>query len=253
MKSDLLSGKVAIVTGGARDIGRAISLKLAEAGASVAVNYNRSEKQAEEVIKLINDMGGKAIAIKADVTKSQEVKILVEKVVAEFGPAIHILVNNAGGLVGRKRLEEMDEEFWHEVINLNLHSVFLVTRATLPYMPEGSSIINIASLAARDGGGFGAIAYATAKGGVLSFTRGLAKELGRRRIRVNSISPGLIGTTFHDTFTAPEVRQRVVQNTPLGREGTPEDVANVVLFLASDESCFITGADIAVNGGLYFI
>jgi 3-oxoacyl-[acyl-carrier protein] reductase len=248
-----LNGKVALVTGGARDIGRAISLKLAELGAVVIVNYNSSEKEACQTVEEIRGKGGKAIAVKANVTKTPEIINMIEEARKQFGEHIHILVNNAGGLVGRKKIEEMEEEFWDNVITLNLKSVFLVTKYVLPYMPEGGAIINIASLAARDGGGMGASAYAASKGGVLAFTRAMAKELAPRKIRVNAICPGLISTRFHDVFTKPEVREKIVANTPLKREGKPEEVANVVAFLASDEASFITGASIEVNGGLYFV
>jgi 3-oxoacyl-[acyl-carrier protein] reductase len=247
-----LKGKTALVTGGARDIGRAVALKLAEAGAAVAVNYFASREQAESVVAEIKAKGSKAIAIKADVAKADEVKRLIDETRAAFG-TIHVLVNNAGGLVARKKMEEMDEAFWDQVMALNLKSVFLVTQAALPHMADGGAIVNLASLAARDGGGGGAIAYSTAKGGVLTMTRGLSKELAARKIRVNCVSPGLIGTTFHDTFTSPEIRKAVASRTSVGREGTPEDVANAIVFLASDASAYLNGESIEINGGLYFI
>ncbi|RMD95737.1 MAG: 3-oxoacyl-ACP reductase FabG [Calditrichaeota bacterium] len=248
-----LQNKVAIVTGGGRDIGRAVSLKLAQEGAAVAVNYRSSETAAQQVVQEIEGLGGKAMAVRADVTRMAEIERMVQETQSAFGDSIHVLVNNAGGLVARKRMHEMDEAFWDTVLGLNLKSMFLVTKAVLPHMPDGSAIVNMGSLAARDGGGGGAIAYATSKGGVLTFTRGLAKELRDRKIRVNCVSPGLIGTTFHDTFTPDEVRAKVAQMTLCGREGTPEDVAKVVWFLASDASSYINGESIEVNGGLYFI
>jgi 3-oxoacyl-[acyl-carrier protein] reductase len=251
MTIDLIE-QTAVVTGGARDIGRAISLKLAEAGARVVVNYHASRDQAETVVDDIKRRGGEAIAVQADVSTSAGAQSVVEQAVDAFG-AIHVLVNNAGGMVARKKMDEMDEAFWDQVMALNLKSVFLVTQAALPHMMEGSAIVNLASLAARDGGGGGAIAYSAAKGAVLTMTRGLAKELAPRKIRVNCVSPGLIGTAFHDTFTKPEVRQMVVSRTTIGREGTPEDVANAVLFLASDASAYLNGESIEINGGLYFI
>ena len=247
-----LSDKVALVTGGARDIGRATVLALATSGAAVVVNYRSSEERAHALVDEVVGGGGRAVAVRADVTRAQEVERLVAETRRAFGDRIDILVNNAGGLVARKRLEEMDEAFWNTVLALNLTSVFLVTRATLPYIPEGGAIVNLSSLAARDGGGGGAIAYATAKGAVLTLTRGLSKELAPRKIRVNAVSPGLINTTFHDTFTTPEVRKVVVSRTSVGREGAAEDVANTILFLASDASSYIDGESIEVNGGLYF-
>jgi 3-oxoacyl-[acyl-carrier protein] reductase len=252
MQADL-KGKVALVTGGARDIGRAIVLKLADSGASVAVNYFGSEDAARGLVTEIESRGGRAIAIRADVSKGPDVERMVGEVHTAFGERIDILVNNAGGLLARKKMEDMDGDFWDAVLALNLKSVFLVTKAALPSMQEGATIVNLASLAARDGGGGGAIAYSAAKGGVLTMTRGLAKELAPRKIRVNCVSPGLINTTFHDTFTAPEVRKTVASRTTLGREGTPEDVANAVVFLASDTSAYINGESIEINGGLYFV
>ncbi|MCX6142438.1 MAG: SDR family oxidoreductase [Ignavibacteriales bacterium] len=248
-----LSQKVALVTGGARDIGRAVSLKLAAESASVLVNYFDNANDASETVRMIMDVGGKAVAVQADATKAGEVHKLVMKCREAFGQEIHILVNVAGGLMGRKKMDEMDEGFWDSVMNVNLKSTFLVTKAVLPYMPDGATIVNFSSQAARDGGGFGAIAYATAKGGVLTFTRGLAKELGPRKIRVNCISPGMINTTFHNTFTKPEVRQKVAAMTPLGREGEAAEVAELVLFLASGRSAFINGESVEINGGTYFV
>jgi 3-oxoacyl-[acyl-carrier protein] reductase len=247
-----LKGKVALVTGGGRDIGRAISLALAEAGASVAINYHSSSAAAQKVVDEIKAKGGKAIAIGADVSKAEEAERLVAETCAAFGDRIDVLVNNAGGLIARKKLEEMDAAFWDQVLGLNLRSVFLVTKAASPHLAEGGAIVNLSSLAARDGGGGGALAYSAAKGAVLTLTRGLSKELGARRIRVNCVSPGMIDTTFHDTFTSPEVRKAVAGRTSVGREGTPEDVANAVLFLASDASAYITGESIEINGGIYF-
>ena len=248
-----LKGKVALVTGGARDIGRAVSLALAESGASVAINYYASADRATSVVKEIESRGGAAIAVRADVTSSTEVNSMIDTIARELGSRIDILVNNAGGLLARKKLDEMDEKFWDEVITLNLKSVFLVTKAVVPRMSDGGAIVNLSSLAARDGGGGGALAYSAAKGAVLTLTRGLSKELAPKKIRVNCVSPGMIDTTFHDTFTAPEVRKAVAGRTSIGREGTSADVANSVLFLASDASAYITGESIEINGGIYFV
>jgi 3-oxoacyl-[acyl-carrier protein] reductase len=248
-----LQGRVAIVTGGARDIGRAVSLKLAESGASIVVNYYTSADRAEAVVGEVESRGGRAIAVQADVSRPTDVRRLIDQTRTAFGERIHILINNAGGLIARKKLDEMDESFWDTVMGLNLKSVFLVTQAALPYLAEGGAVVNLSSLAARDGGGGGALAYSAAKGGVLTLTRGLSKELASRKIRVNCVSPGLIATTFHDTFTKPEVRQAVAARTSIGREGTPEDVANAIVFLASDGAAYITGESIEINGGLYFI
>ncbi|MCF8261177.1 MAG: SDR family oxidoreductase [Melioribacteraceae bacterium] len=247
------TNKVAIVTGGARDIGRYCSLKLAEGGASVCINYYDNKEQAEETIKMIEDMGKKAIVVQGDMTKADDVKKVVDECRSAFGEEIHYLINVAGGLVARKTMSEMDEDFWNFVLDLNLGSVFKVTKAVLPFMPAGGAIVNFASQAARDGGGPGASAYATSKGGVLTFTRGLAKELGPKNIRVNCVSPGMINTTFHDTFTKPEVRAKVAGGTPLRREGEAPEVADLAVYLLSDSASFITGASMEINGGTYFI
>ena len=247
-----LKGKIAIVTGGARDIGQQVSIKLAEAGASVCINYNSNKAQADETIKMIADAGGTAIAIQGDMTKAADVKKVVDACVSKFGKVIHVLVNVAGGLMGRKVLADLDEEFFDAVIAVNLKSAYLAAREVAPYMTEGGAIVNFSSQAARDGGGFGGVAYAASKGGILSLTRGLAKELGPKGIRVNCVSPGMINTTFHNTFTKPEVRKNVAAATPLRREGEAKEVGDLVLYLASDASSFINGESIEINGGSYF-
>lgn len=247
-----LKNKVAIVTGGSRDIGRAVSVKLAGEGAKVVINYFGSEANAQETLKQVTGAGGEGIIVKADVTKAPEVNRLVQEAVKAFGSTIHILVNVAGGMVARKTTAEMDETFWDKVMDLNLKSVFLAVKETLPYMPSGGSIINLASLAGRDGGGPGAGAYAASKGAVMTYTRSLAKELGPQDICVNAVAPGMIATTFHDTFSKPEVRANVARATALKREGAAEEVADLVSYLASEEARYITGATIDINGGLNF-
>jgi 3-oxoacyl-[acyl-carrier protein] reductase len=248
-----LTNKVAIVTGGSRDIGRQVSEKLAGAGAKVCINFLNDESKANEAVAAIKANGGEAIAVKGDMTRSADIDNLVKTCKEAFGERIDILVNVTGGLVARKLLPEMDEEFWDAVMDVNVKSAFMATRAVVPNMTEGGAIINFSSQAARDGGGFGAIAYASAKGAVLTMTRGLAKELGPKGIRVNCISPGMINTTFHNTFTKDEVRKNVAASTPLRREGEAKEVGDLALYLASDASSFITGASIEINGGTYFI
>lgn len=248
-----LKNKVALVTGGGRDIGGEISKKLASFGAKVCYNYFDNDEKGDLTLKTIKDNGGEAIMIKGDLTKQKDIDNLVQSCVNAYGKKIDFLVNVTGGLVGRKTMEEMDEQFWDFLMTLNLKSVFLVTKTVLPYMCSGGAIVNFSSQAARDGGGPGALAYATAKGGVLTFTRGLAKELGPKGIRVNAVSPGMINTTFHDTFTKPEVREKVAGSTPLRREGQAKEVADLVIYLCSNESSFITGASVEINGGTYFI
>ena len=247
-----LKNKVAIVSGGSRDIGRAISVQLAQEGAKVVVNYLGNKANAEETLALIHAAGGEGIIVQADMTKKSEVENLVNTTKATYGNEIHILANVAGGLVARKSTAEMDEDFWDLVMNINLKSVFLAVQAVTPFMPSGSSIINFSSLAGRDGGGPGASAYATSKGAVMTYTRALAKEFGVKGIRVNAVAPGMIATAFHDTFTKPEVRTNVANATSLKREGNANEVADLVIYLASDQSSYITGANFDINGGLSF-
>ena len=244
--------KVAVVTGGVRDIGRAISLKLAAEGAKVVVNYHGSHDLAQQTLNDIESAGGQAILYKGDMTSPADVEGLIAKTIEAFGSNIDILVNVAGGLVARKTIEEMDLEFFNYVMQLNMSSTFLVTKAVVPYMSEGASIINFASQAGRDGGGPGASAYATSKGAVMTFTRSMAKELGPKGIRVNSLCCGMISTTFHDTFSKPEGRKATAGNTPLRREGAPNEVADTVSFLASSDAAFVSGINMDVNGGLVF-
>jgi len=247
-----LKNKVAIVTGGARDIGRAVSVKLAKDGAKVVINYFDNPDDAEETLKMIKEFGGEAAIVQGDMTKAEDIANLVSFSQKNYGDKIDILVNVAGGLVARKTLEEMDEKFWDFLMILNLKTVFMVTKAVVPHMQSGSSIINFASQAGKDGGGPGASAYATAKGAVMTFTRAMAKELGAKNIRVNALCPGMIATTFHDTFTKDEVRTKVAASTPLKREGQAVEVADLVSYLGSDEASFITGTNIDINGGLLF-
>ncbi|MEM6795239.1 MAG: 3-oxoacyl-ACP reductase family protein [Acidobacteriota bacterium] len=247
-----LKNKVALVTGGARDIGKAVSLRLAAAGARVAVNYFSNEENGRKVLEEITAAGGTAILVRGDMTQAAEVQEVVAKTREAYGERIDILVNNVGGLVARKTLAEMDQEFFESILRLNLTSTFLATQAVVPHMPRGGSIVNLASQAGRDGGGPGASAYATAKGAVMTLTRSLAKELGPSKIRVNALCPGMIATTFHDTFTADEVRAKVAGGTPLRREGEAKEVADLVAYLASEEASFITGANLDINGGLAF-
>lgn len=247
-----LENKVAIVTGGARDIGRAVSVKLAEEGAKVVVNYFDNKDDADETKKMIEQVGGSCILVQGDMTKAEDVKRLVAEGVKAFGKEIHVLVNVVGGIVGRKKVVEQDEKWYNFLMDVNLKSAWLCTREVVPYMPKHSSIVNFSSLAAKDGGGPGASLYATAKGAVESFTFAMAKELGPQGIRSNALAPGTIATSFHDRFNTPENRERMKGVYPLRREGTAEDVAQLVAFLASEESDYITGTNIDINGGMYF-
>lgn len=247
-----LEGKVAVVTGGSRDIGRAISVKLASEGAKVCINYNHNEAKAKETLEMVKQVGGDAILFKADVTKADEVADMLAAAADAFGGKIDILVNNAGGIMGRKKIEEQDENWYHTVLDLNFKSCWLCTRDVLPYMKDGGSIVNISSQAARDGGGAGSSIYACGKAAMLCHTRAMAKELGPRGIRVNAVCPGMINTYFHDTFTAPEGREALHRSAPLRREGEAPEVADLVCFLASEESSYLTGNGIDINGGCLF-
>ncbi|WP_298918894.1 SDR family NAD(P)-dependent oxidoreductase [uncultured Roseobacter sp.] len=246
-----LADKVAVVTGGGRDIGRACALKLATEGASVVINYHASSDGAESAVATITANGGNAIAFRGDMTSADDVTGLISQTTQTFGKQIDVLVHVTGGLVARKTIAEMDVAHWNKVMDLNATSFMRVIKEVLPHMSRGGTIVGLASQAGRDGGGPGAVAYAASKGAVMTMTRGLAKELGPT-IRVNSVCPGMIDTDFHNTFTKDEVRSHVANITPLKREGSSEDVANLVAYLASDEAAFITGTNIDINGGLLF-
>jgi 3-oxoacyl-[acyl-carrier protein] reductase len=241
--------KTAIVTGGARDIGRAVTIALAEAGANVAMNYFSSGESAEETLAAARKLAPQTIGVRADVTRESGAKSVVEACIGAFGPRIDILVNVAGGIIARRTLAEMDAEFLETVMRLNFTSTFLMTAATAPHMGEGGAIVNLSSQAGRDGGGRGASAYSAAKGAVMTFTRSMAKELGPSGIRVNALCPGMISTTFHDSFTPKEVRTSVAAGTPLRREGAAHEIASAVCFLASDQAAFVSGACLDINGG----
>ncbi len=244
-----LAGKTAIVTGGGRDIGAAAAIKLASEGANVAISYFASSTGADATVASIEAAGGKAIAVQADLSKQEGVDALVNKTVETFG-GVDVLVNNAGGLVARKTMAEMTLDHWREVMDLNLTSTFMVTKAALAHMKTGT-IVNLASQAGRDGGGAGAVPYATSKGAVMTMTRGLAKELGPE-VRVNALCPGMIDTDFHNVHTPDAGRRGFEAAAPVKRQGHVEDTANLVLFLACDDSGFITGANIDINGGMLF-
>lgn len=248
----ILADKVAIVTGAGRDIGRAVAIELARQGARVAVNYRSGGTDARGTEDAVANAGGECRAFCCDVTQSGEVEDLVAQVRSAFGDRIDILVNVAGGMVERRPLGDMDEAFFNRVMQLNMTSTFLVTKAVVPQMVAGGAIVNFASQAGRDGGGPGAAAYASSKGALMAFTRAMAKELGPRGIRVNALCPGMIATTFHDTFTTDEVRRNVAAATPLRRQGDAEEVARTVAWLASDAASFVTGANLDINGGTLF-
>jgi 3-oxoacyl-[acyl-carrier protein] reductase len=247
-----LTGKVAIITGAASGIGRATAVTLAESGAAVTINYRRNENDAELLRKQILSTGGRAITVQADVTRASDVEALVKRAAEEFGP-VDVLVNNAGSLVERLRILELTEERWDEVMDLNLKSAFLCSKAVVPSMIErkAGAIINLSSIAGRNGGALGSIHYSTAKGGLITFTKGLAKELAPFGVRVNAVSPGVIDTPYHKQFSSPEMMKNYLNAIPLGRVGKPEEVAKVIAFLASDAASYLAGETIEINGGMF--
>ncbi len=244
------NGQVVWVTGSSTGIGRAAAVGFAEHGADVVVHCNSSEKEAQEVVQEIEEMGRKALLVKGDVSNKNEVETMVEQIKETFG-RIDVLVNNAGSMVKRARLEELDEDLFDRIMAVNLKSVYLVTKAVFPLMKaQGKGrIINVTSVAARNGGGYGSIAYAASKGGVSTMTRGLAKDLVEYNILVNGIAPGIITTPFHDRFSPGPIREKQLASIPLGREGTPEETIGAALFLASSYADYLTGEIIEVNGG----
>ncbi len=246
-----LKNKTAIVTGGGRDIGRACVMALATEGANVVINYHSSDAGAKSAVEAIEAGGGKAICLQGDVTTQSDVDALIKASQDAFGNEIHVLMHVTGGLVARKTINEMDIDHWNTVMELNTTSLFRMVKAVEPHMPDGSAIVTFASQAGRDGGGPGSSVYAASKGAVMTLTRSLAKEFGPR-IRVNSLCPGMIDTDFHNTFTKDEVRKHVANVSPVKREGTPEDTANLAVFLASDKSAFMTGSNVDINGGMLF-
>ena len=246
----MFDGEVAWVTGSSTGIGRAVATGLAEQGCRVVVHYNRSEDEARGVVEEISSSGGEATLVGGDVADAGSVKRMVGEIEDRYG-RLDILVNNAGSLVERRTLEEMSEDLWERVMDVNLKSVYLCSQAVLPMMRRQGRgrIINMTSVAARNGGTRGSVAYATAKGGVSTLTRAMAKELVGAGILVNGVAPGVITTPFHDRFTPPEMRASMVGAIPMGREGTPEETAGAVLFLASPWADYLVGEIIEVNGG----
>ncbi len=248
-----LQGKNVLITAGAQGIGEAITQQFIDLGANVAIHYFSSSERAEQLKTATIEKGQKAVTIKGDLTKEEDAVNLVSNTKEALG-GIDILINNAGSLVARKRLEEIEVDFWHKVMDINLTSMMHVTKAASPYLikNENSSIVNLASLAGRKGGHAGSLAYSTSKGAILTFTRALSSELGPHGVRVNAVAPGLIlGTAFHNTHTTPESAAKTVSGIPIKRAGNADDVARAVVYLASEYDGFITGATLDINGGSY--
>jgi 3-oxoacyl-[acyl-carrier protein] reductase len=245
------TNKIVLIAGGASGIGRAASLAFAGEGADVALTYLTSHAEAKEVVSDIEGKGRRALALSADLTDPSRVEAMVAEVEERLGP-IDVLFANAGGLVRQSSFAEMSLDLWREVFTVNVESTFLTCKAVYVRMipRRRGAIVTMASLAAFNGGRAGSGAYAAAKGAIVTFTRGLAKEAGPHGITVNCVAPGLIATRFHERFNTPAGRQAAVEATPVHREGTPADVAETVLFLASRRASFITGEVVQINGGV---
>ena len=240
--------KIALVTGASRGIGKSISLELARNGVNVIINYNSDQNEANEAVEEIKKLGVKSIAVKADISNFGECSAMMESIKKSFG-SIDILVNNAGAL-SDKTLKNMTKEQWDFVLRVNLDGTFNVTKNALPIIKDGGRIINISSIVGISGN-FGQTNYAASKAGIIGFTKSLAKELGKRKITVNAVAPGFIDTQM--TKSVPFIRRKIIiAMIPLGRPGLPQDIANVVGFLASDKSGYITGEVISVDGGFSF-
>lgn len=248
-----LKGKNAFVTGTSQGIGAAISKALIEAGCNVCMHFFSSEEVPMQLKKLAESKNQKAICLQADLTKEDEVVKCVNAAVEAMG-TFDVLINNSGSLVKRSFVGDIKLDYWQKLIDINLTTMMLVTREIIPHLnrAEGSSIVNVSSLAGRVGGHAGSLVYSTCKGAVLTWSRSLAKELAPKKIRVNSVAPGFIqGTSFHETHTTQESAMKTIESIPLQRSGNPEDVARAVVFLASEYDGFITGETLDINGGVY--
>jgi 3-oxoacyl-[acyl-carrier protein] reductase len=248
-----LKGKTVLITGASTGIGAAVARALGQSGARVAIHYNASVNRAEEVAADVRFGGGEAFLVGGDFTSSTKAREVVTAAAEHFG-SLDLLINNAGGLVKRVPIEEVDDEFFDAVMDLNVRSLVAACSAAVPFMRKGGrgNIINVTSIAARHGGGAGAVLYASAKGFVSTFTRGMAKELVKDNIRVNAVSPGVITTPFHERYSTPAMLESFKQTIPMGRLGTADECVGAFLFLASDAmSGYVTGQILEVNGGQY--
>jgi NAD(P)-dependent dehydrogenase (short-subunit alcohol dehydrogenase family) len=241
-------GMTALITGASSGIGAAAATALGARGARVLIHYNRQESEAQRIIERVRGAGGQGDLLRADLTTMDGVRSLVR---ALAGRRIDILVNNAGSLIQRTPVLNFTEELWEQVLTLNLTSAFFLAKAVLAGMVERKSgfVVNVSSVAARNGGGLGALAYASAKGALSTMTMGLAKEFAPFGIRINAVSPGTIDTNYHRNFSSDQSLRAVKAATPMARLGTAEEVADVILFLCSHEARFIQGQVIEVNGG----
>lgn len=245
-----LHGKAALITGGSSGIGAATAVALAKSGANILLHYNSSEDGARAVEKQVREAGSSAELVRADLANRNGTRELTRAIAARREP-IDILVNNAGSLIQRTPVLEFTEELWDQTLELNLSSAFFAAAAVLPGMVARKSgfIVNVSSVAALNGGGIGAMAYATSKGAISTMTKGLAREFAPQGIRVNAVSPGTVDTGYHRRFSTDAMLASTKAATPVKRLGTPEEVAGVILFLLSDAAQFIHGQIIEINGG----
>ncbi|MEO8247900.1 MAG: SDR family oxidoreductase [Burkholderiales bacterium] len=249
---DDLNGKVVLITGASTGIGAGCAKAFGERGAKVGVHYNSSKDAASQVADAVKKAGGEAFVVQGDLHSSAECERVVKACAARFGNRIDVLINNAGALVRRVPITEITDEVFDDIVDLNVRSMMMCTKYAVPFMPEGSSIINLTSVAARHGGGPGAAMYAGSKGFVSTATKGLAKELVGRKIRVNAVSPGVVVTPFHDKFSTPEQLETMRQTIPMGRLGTVDECIGAFLYFASEQlSGYVTGQIIEVNGGQF--
>ncbi len=251
MSTPELTGRVALITGAGVGIGQATAIALAKAGAFVGIHFHRSQSDAEQTLTLIRSNGGDGLLLQGDLTQPLDCAAVVDRLTAQTG-RLDILFNNAGSPVERTPIESCSFDLWQTIIATNLTSAFLVTQRAIPFLKQSGhgAIVNNLSLSVQTGGANGAGPYAVAKGGLQVLTRTLAKELAPA-VRTNAIMPGVIETRHHETFTTPERMQQYRRETPLGRNGTAEEVAETVAFLVSDSARFINGAIIDINGGRF--
>jgi 3-oxoacyl-[acyl-carrier protein] reductase len=253
-RSHEFQGMTALVTGGSRGIGAETAVALASRGAFTLVHYNTGREQASQVLERIRAAGGEGELVQADLSHSEGIRTLIDQI-ERGSKRIGTLVNNAGSLIQRAPFLDFTEELWSRVMMLNLTSAFLITQAVLRGMVERKSgvVVNISSVAARFGGGIGAIAYSSAKAALSAMTKGLAREFAPHGIRINAVSPGTVDTDYHRQFSTPQALAAVAKATPMGRLGTAAEVADVVAFLCSEEARFIQGQSIEVNGGFLMV
>ncbi len=246
-----LSGRVALVTGAGVGIGQAAALALAGSGATVGIHYHQSENEARETLNVIEQAGGKGLLLRADLTDEGQASGVVDRLIESAG-RLDVLVNNAGSPLRMCRIEDCPTDLWRRAFDVNVTAAFFVTRRAIPHLRASGrgSIVNNLTLSIQTGGSGGAGPYAAAKGALQVLTRTLARELAPA-VRVNAIMPGVIETRHHEVFSTPAKMEDYRRQTPLGRNGTPEEVAQAILFLASDAASFLTGAILDINGGRF--